>query len=50
MLLCQAAAEELACQVDGGVASAKLVWKWACYAAAEAAKNGTPGACSARRH
>ncbi|WIA33136.1 hypothetical protein OEZ86_006287 [Tetradesmus obliquus] len=41
----QAAAEELACQVDGGVASAKLAWKWACYAAAEAAAGGTPGNC-----
>ncbi|KAF6260753.1 107-domain-containing protein [Scenedesmus sp. NREL 46B-D3] len=39
----QAAAEELACQVEGGVISAKLVWKWACYAAAEAAAGGTPG-------
>lgn len=43
-MLLQAAAEELACQVDGGVASAKLAWKWACYAAAEAAAGGTPGA------
>jgi len=29
--------DELACEVEGGAASARLAWRWACYAAAAAA-------------
>eukprot|EP00775_Hariotina_reticulata_P011330 gene11330-11480_t len=39
----QDAADELAWQVEGGAAAARVTWKWACYAAAEAAANATPG-------
>ncbi|KAF8067307.1 SRL1 [Scenedesmus sp. PABB004] len=39
----QAAAEELAWQVEGGLAASRVAWKWACFAAAEAAATATPG-------
>ena len=42
----QDAADELAWQVEGGAAAARVTWKWACYAAAEAAANATPGGFS----
>lgn len=37
------AAEELAWQVEGGLAAGRVAWKWTCLAAADAAGGGAPG-------
>jgi hypothetical protein len=37
MLCLQDPSEEVACEVEGGAATARLAWKWTCLAAAAAA-------------